>query len=104
MATSPIQWDSTPDTSALKPSAVAPTPAGQIQWDSTPDTSALTSKQTGTSYQATPDESTPEGHAAAVAQREAQHPLLTAIGKGSGEALTDVWDTVKGMVTHPVDS
>jgi hypothetical protein len=58
----------------------------------------------GTSYQATPEESTPEGHAAAVAQREKDNPTLTAIGKGSGEALGDIWDSVKGMVSHPVDT
>jgi hypothetical protein len=58
----------------------------------------------GSSYQAVSDESTPEGHAAAVAQREREHPIITAVGKGSGEALGDIWDSVKATVTHPVDS
>lgn len=47
------------------------------------------------SMQAVADESTPEGHAVAVAAREAQHPIVT----GLGEAAGDVWSTVKGMVT-----
>jgi hypothetical protein len=53
-----------------------------------------------TSYQAAPDESTPEGYAAAVAQREREHPIITDVGKGSGEALGDIW----AMVSHPVDT
>jgi hypothetical protein len=44
--------------------------------------------------QAAADEQTPEGHAAAVAAREAQHPVVTGIGEAAG----DVWDAVKSMV------
>ena len=44
--------------------------------------------------QAAADEQTPEGHAAAVAAREAQHPIVT----GLGEAAGDVWDAVKSTV------
>ena len=43
--------------------------------------------------QAAPNEQTPEGHAAAVAARQAQHPIVT----GLGEAAGDVWDAVKSM-------
>jgi hypothetical protein len=50
-----------------------------------------------TVYRASPEESTPEGYAAAVARREAEHPIITAVGKGSGEALGDIWDAVKGL-------
>jgi hypothetical protein len=60
--------------------------------------------QGGASYQAAPDESTPEGYTAAVARREKENPTLTDVGKGSGEALGDIWDSVKSMVTHPVDT
>jgi hypothetical protein len=49
--------------------------------------------------QAVADEQTPEGHAAAVAQREAQHPIVT----GLGEAAGDVWDAVKSMA-NPLNS
>ena len=45
------------------------------------------------SMQAVADESTPEGHAAAVAAREAQHPIVS----GLGEAAGDVWDAMKSM-------
>jgi hypothetical protein len=48
-------------------------------------------------YRAAPDEQTPEGHEAAIARREAQLPTLAAIGRGSGEALSDTWDTVKNL-------
>ncbi|GEM_PF-5000290 len=48
-------------------------------------------------YAAAPDEQTPEGSAAALARRQAAHPILTAVGKGSGEALGDIWDAVKGL-------
>lgn len=52
-----------------------------------------------TSYQATPAESTPEGHAAAVAQREQAQPAIT----GAGEAAGDVWGAVKSMA-NPMTS
>lgn len=45
-------------------------------------------------YQAVPEEQTAEGHAAAVAAREKEHPLITAMGKGAGEVLTDVKDAL----------
>lgn len=45
-------------------------------------------------YQAVPEEQTAEGHAAAVAAREKEHPLITAMGKGAGEVLTDVKDVL----------
>jgi hypothetical protein len=46
------------------------------------------------SMQAVANEQTPEGHAAAVAARQAQHPTVT----GLGEAAGDVWDAVKSTV------
>ena len=116
MAQAQIQWDATPDTSGLQPAAQASAaqstaqPAAQpsqpagIQWDATPDTSALTSTKTsGTTpngmpantMQAVPSEQTPEGNAAAITQREAQHPIITGLGRAAG----DVWSAVKGMVT-----
>jgi hypothetical protein len=45
-------------------------------------------------YQAAPDEQTDEGHAAAVARREKEHPIVTAMGKGAGEVLGDVGDAL----------
>jgi hypothetical protein len=51
------------------------------------------------SMQAVASEQTPEGHAAAVAAREAQHPIVT----GLGEAAGDVWDAVKSMA-NPLNS
>ena len=44
---------------------------------------------TTNSYQAAP-----EGSAAAIARREQEHPIVTAMGKGSGEALGDVLGAV----------
>jgi hypothetical protein len=51
------------------------------------------------SIQAVADEQTPEGHAAAVAAREAQHPVVA----GLGEAAGDVWSAVKSMA-NPLNS
>ena len=53
----------------------------------------------GNGMQAVANEQTPEGYAAAVAQREAQHPIVT----GLGEAAGDVWDAVKN-IANPVNS
>lgn len=77
---------------------IPPLPQG-FTLDQTPGSISGRSGQPN-SMQAAPGENTPE----ALARREAEHPVLTAVGKGSGEALGDVWNTVKGMVTHPVES
>jgi hypothetical protein len=47
-------------------------------------------------YAATPDESTPQGAAAALAQRQAAHPILTGIGQGAESLLQPVF--------HPIDT
>jgi hypothetical protein len=52
-------------------------------------------------YAAAPDESTPQGAAAAIARREAQHPILSGIGKGAESLLQPVFhpiDTVESLV------
>src|ERR1700677_1878653 len=49
--------------------------------------------------QAVANEQTPEGHAAAVAARQAQHPIVT----GLGEAAGDIWEAVKSMA-NPLNS
>jgi hypothetical protein len=51
------------------------------------------------SMQPAANEQTPEGYAAAVAAREAQHPIVT----GLGEAAGDVWDAVKSMA-NPINT
>ncbi len=52
-------------------------------------------------YAATDEESTPEGAAAAIARREAQHPILSGIGQGTESLLQPVFhpiDTVENIV------
>ena len=52
-------------------------------------------------YAATPDESTPQGAAAALARRQAAHPILTGIGQGAESLLQPVFhpiDTVESLV------
>lgn len=49
-----------------------------------------------TNYVPADNEQTPAGAAAALSQRQAQHPVLTAVGQGAEAALGDVWDAVKG--------
>jgi hypothetical protein len=60
------------------------------------DISTGPSQGKGTKYEATEEESTPEGHAAAVARREKEHPVGAAVGKAAGESLQDAWDAVIG--------
>ena len=78
-------------------------PSGGMVFDAAPVTQDTLVSQTQSKtppnnvYAAAPDEQTPEGSAAAIARRQAEHPILAAIGEGSGEALGDIWDAVKGL-------
>lgn len=58
----------------------------------------------GNVYQAAPDEQTPEGRAAALAKRQAEYPILSAIGQGAGDVLSDFGDAIKSIPSSIVHS
>jgi hypothetical protein len=108
MADQEMTFDAAPvkqDTPVSQPAASTPDTGG-MTFDSAPvkqDTpvqqATAPNGMPANSMQAVGDESTPEGHAAAVAAREAQHPIVT----GLGEAAGDVWSAVKSMA-NPLNS
>lgn len=95
----PVKQDTPVPQAATSQSSPAP---GGMVFDAAPVTqdtpvaSAQSTTHPNNVYQAAPDENTPEGAAAALARRQAEHPILTAVGQGAGEALSDVWNFVKG--------
>lgn len=90
MGTVPIPQGATIGQSEQAPSGGVPIPQGAVIGQSN-------DQPQGTNFQAAPNEQTEEGYRAAVQQREAEHPILTAVGKGSGEVVNDVVDAVKGL-------
>jgi len=86
--------DAPPVGSALDNAQIPAPPDGSRIVDTMPTVATAPNGMPANSMQAVANEQTPEGYTAAVAAREAQHPIVT----GLGEAAGDVWDAVKSMV------
>jgi hypothetical protein len=83
---------SRPDFAKNPPPAAGPAPMQQVN----PYTGAP-----ATSYQATPAEATPAGHAAAVQQRESEQPVVSALGHtaiGFGKGAEETGHTVGRII------
>jgi hypothetical protein len=83
------------------PAIAPPTPAGFYDAPPAPHLGPNGQPNPNNVYRATDEESTPEGAAAAIARREAQHPILSGIGRGAESLLQPVFhpiDTVENIV------
>jgi hypothetical protein len=83
------------------PATAPPVPAGFSDAPPAPHLGPNGQPTPNNVYRATDEESTPEGAAAAIARREAQHPILSGIGRGAESLLQPIFhpiDTVENIV------